>query len=398
MFKQDFPSLRDGKVAYLDSAASAQKPEVVVSAMDYIMRNGYANIHRGLYGWSQDMTQAYENVRAQVAEFIDVENKKEIIFTKNSTESINLVAQSWGRTFMKAGDEIIISETEHHANIVPWQLLRDQIGIVIKVIPISDDCKLDISAYTALLSEKTKFISIVHISNATGVINDMNEVIDIARKYNPEIKILVDGSQSVVHQNISMKDIQCDFFVFTGHKLYGPTGIGVLWGKEDILNAMPPYQGGGDMIETVTFEKTIYQKTPARFEAGTPAILEVIGLGAAIKYITDIGMDVITRHEAEITEYAQEELDKIDGITVLGRNANKVGIFSFTMDGAHPSDVAMIFDQMGVAVRTGHHCCMPLMQRLKIDGTIRASIGMYTDKDDIDRLITALKKAQEMLR
>ena len=398
MFKQDFPSLRGGKVAYLDSAASAQKPEVVVSTMDYTMRNGYANIHRGLYGWSQDMTQAYENVRAQVAEFIDVENKKEIIFTKNSTESINLVAQSWGRTFMKAGDEIIISETEHHANIVPWQLLRDQIGIVIKVIPISDDCKLDISAYTILLSEKTKFISIVHISNATGVINDMNEVIDIARKYNPEIKILVDGSQSVVHQNISMKDIQCDFFVFTGHKLYGPTGIGVLWGKEDILNAMPPYQGGGDMIETVTFEKTIYQKTPARFEAGTPAILEVIGLGAAIKYITDIGMDVITRHEAEITEYAQEELDKIDGITVLGRNANKVGIFSFTMDGAHPSDVAMIFDQMGVAVRTGHHCCMPLMQRLKIDGTIRASIGMYTDKDDIDRLITALKKAQEMLR
>lgn len=397
VFKQDFPSLRDGKVAYLDSAASAQKPEAVVSAMDYTMRNGYANIHRGLYDWSQNITQAYENVRVQVAKFIGVENKKEIIFTRNSTESINLVAQSWGRTFLKAGDEIIITETEHHANIVPWQLLRDQIGIVIKVIPISDDCELDIRAYTALLSKKTKFISIVHISNATGVINDVSEVIDIAKKYNPKIKILVDGSQSVVHQKISVKDIQCDFFVFTGHKLYGPTGIGVLWGKEDVLNAMPPYQGGGDMIETVTFEKTTYQKAPARFEAGTPAILEVIGLGSAIKYITDIGMDVVTRHEAEIAEYAQAELDKIDKITVLGRNTNKVGIFSFTMDGVHPSDVAMIFDQMGVAVRTGHHCCMPLMQRLKIDGTIRASIGMYTDKDDIDRLITALKKAQEML-
>ncbi len=397
MFKQDFPSLRDGKVAYLDSAASAQKPEAVVSAMDYTMRNGYANIHRGLYDWSQNITQAYENVRVQVAKFIGVENKKEIIFTRNSTESINLVAQSWGRTFLKAGDEIIITETEHHANIVPWQLLRDQIGIVIKVIPISDDCELDIRTYTALLSKKTKFISIVHISNATGVINDVSEVIDIAKKYNPKIKILVDGSQSVVHQKISVKDIQCDFFVFTGHKLYGPTGIGVLWGKEDVLNAMPPYQGGGDMIETVTFEKTTYQKTPARFEAGTPAILEVIGLGSAIKYITDIGMDVVTRHEAEIAEYAQAELDKIDEITVLGRNTNKVGIYSFTMDGVHPSDVAMIFDQMGVAVRTGHHCCMPLMQRLKIDGTIRASIGMYTDKDDIDRLITALKKAQEML-
>jgi len=397
VFKQDFPSLRDGKVAYLDSAASAQKPEAVVSAMDYTMRNGYANIHRGLYDWSQNITQAYENVRVQVAKFIGVENKKEIIFTRNSTESINLVAQSWGRTFLKAGDEIIITETEHHANIVPWQLLRDQIGIVIKVIPISDDCELDIRTYTALLSKKTKFISIVHISNATGVINDVSEVIDIAKKYNPKIKILVDGSQSVVHQKISVKDIQCDFFVFTGHKLYGPTGIGVLWGKEDVLNAMPPYQGGGDMIETVTFEKTTYQKTPARFEAGTPAILEVIGLGSAIKYITDIGMDVVTRHEAEIAEYAQAELDKIDEITVLGRNTNKVGIYSFTMDGVHPSDVAMIFDQMGVAVRTGHHCCMPLMQRLKIDGTIRASIGMYTDKDDIDRLITALKKAQEML-
>lgn len=397
MRKEDFPSLSDGKLAYLDSGASAQKPSAVIDAMSGVMQGGYANIHRGLYGWSQDLTQAYENARGKVAMFLGVENKNEIIFTRNATESINLVAQSWGRTFLQEGDEIIISEMEHHANIVPWQLLRDQIGIVIKVIPVLDDATLDMDAYKELLSPRTKLVSIVHISNATGVINNVAEIVSIARLHSPEIKILVDGSQSVVHKVINIPEIDCDFFVFTGHKLYGPTGVGVLWGREDILNSMPPYQGGGDMIDVVTFDHTTYKKAPARFEAGTPPIVEVIGLAAAIDYVLECGVDNISAHEDGIADYTQTQLATIDGVNVLGQNADRIGVFSLIMDGVHTSDLAMILDQMGIAVRTGHHCCMPLMQRFKVDGTVRASIGLYTDKQDIDRLVAGLKKAQEML-
>ena len=397
MRKEDFPSLSDGKLAYLDSGASAQKPSAVIDAMSGVMQGGYANIHRGLYGWSQDLTQAYENARGKVAMFLGVENKNEIIFTRNATESINLVAQSWGRTFLQEGDEIIISEMEHHANIVPWQLLRDQIGIVIKVIPVLDDATLDMDAYKELLSPRTKLVSIVHISNATGVINNVAEIVSIARLHSSEVKVLVDGSQSVVHKVINIPEIDCDFFVFTGHKLYGPTGIGVLWGREDILNSMPPYQGGGDMIDVVTFDHTTYKKAPARFEAGTPPIVEVIGLAAAINYVLECGVDNISAHEDGIADYTQTQLATIDGVNVLGQDVDRIGVFSLIMDGVHTSDIAMILDQMGVAVRTGHHCCMPLMQRFKVDGTVRASIGLYTDKQDIDRLVAGLKKAQEML-
>lgn len=308
-----------------------------------------------------------------------------------------MVAQSWGRTFLQEGDEIIISEMEHHANIVPWQLLRDQIGIVIKVIPVLDDATLDMDAYKELLSPRTRLVSIVHISNATGVINNVAEIVSIARLHSSEVKVLVDGSQSVVHKVINIPEIDCDFFVFTGHKLYGPTGIGVLWGREDILNSMPPYQGGGDMIDVVTFDHTTYKKAPARFEAGTPPIVEVIGLAAAVDYVLECGVDNISAHEDGIADYTQTQLGTIDGVNVLGQDVDRIGVFSLIMDGVHTSDIAMILDQMGVAVRTGHHCCMPLMQRFKVDGTVRASIGLYTDKQDIDRLVAGLKKAQEML-
>jgi len=397
MYKNDFPSLRNGQVTYLDTAASAQKPECVINAMSHTLTTGYANIHRGLYKWSQDLTKEYEGVRAKTAAFLGVENKNEIIFTRNSTESINLVAQSWGRKFLKEGDEVIISEMEHHANIVPWQLLRDEIGIVIKVIPVLNNATLDMDTYKSLLSPRTKMVAVVHISNATGVINNVKEINALAKSYNAEIKVLIDGSQSVVHKVIHMGDLGCDFFVFTGHKLYGPTGVGVLWGRESLLNTMPPYQGGGDMIDVVTLEKSTYKDAPARFEAGTPAILEVLGLGTAIDYISEQGIQEITSHEAEIARYAAEQLSNIDGLTVLGQNTQRIGVSSILIEGMHTSDVAMILDQMNIAVRTGHHCCMPLMQRFGIEGTIRASIGMYTDKKDIDHLVMGLKKAKEML-
>ncbi len=398
MFKKDFPSLVDNKVAYLDSAASAQKPEAVIEKMNNVLRTGYANIHRGLYDWSQDITRGYEDTRSLVGQFIGVDNKDEIVFTRNSTEAINLVAQSWGRTYLKAGDEIIISSMEHHANIIPWHLLRDAIGIVIKVIPLLPDSSLDINAYREMLSPKTKLVSVVHVSNAIGVINDVAKITEIAKSYEgSDITVMIDGSQSIVHKLIHIPDINCDFFVFTGHKLYAPTGIGVLWGKEDILNSMPPYQGGGDMIDMVTFQESSYRKTPVRFEAGTPPIVEVIGLGEAIKYINNIGMDKIIEYEDKLTEYANEELSKVLGLRILGQEANKIGVFSLILDGVHTSDVAMILDQMGIAVRTGHHCCMPLMDALGVEGTIRASIGMYNDRSDVDRLVAGLNKAREML-
>lgn len=397
MFKNDFPSLQNGQVVYLDSAASAQKPQCVIDTMSNIMKNSYANIHRGLYGWSQDLTQAYEDVRVQTAAFIGAPSKNEIVFTRNSTEAINLVAQSWGRQFLKEGDEIILSEMEHHANIVPWQLLRDQIGIVIKVIPVNDNASLDINAYKELLSPRTKMVSIVHISNATGVVNNIKEIIEIAKNYSDDVQVLIDGSQSIVHRVINISDIGCDFFVFTGHKLYGPTGVGALWGREALLNKMLPYQGGGDMIEAVTMEQSTYKSAPAKFEAGTPAILEVIGLGAAIQYMTDKGIDKIIQHEEVLSTYAQEQLSTIDGLTILGQDSDRIGVFSMVMNGVHTSDIAMVLDQMNIAVRTGHHCCMPLMQKFEIEGTVRASIGMYNDKQDIDHLVDGLQKARKML-
>lgn len=400
-YRSDFPALAvrvNGKeFAYLDTASSAQKPEMVMLAMRDLMEHSYANIHRGLYHNSMAATRAYENVRIKAAEFINAPSENEIIFARNTTEAINLVAQSWGRTFLKEGDEILLTQMEHHANIVPWQLLRDQAGIVIRIIPVNADGTLDLDAIDGLLNEKTKLVGFTHISNALGTINPAAEIVRKIKAYNPDIKILIDGSQSVVHLAVDVQALGCDFFCFTGHKIYGPTGVGVLWGRYDLLDSMPPYQGGGDMIETVTFAHTAYKKAPARFEAGTPAIVQVVGLGAAIDYIRAIGIDDIAAHEQALYRTMLEGLSVIDGIRIYGTGPAQAGIISFTLDGAHPSDIAMLLDKQGVAVRTGHHCCMPLMAHFGIDGTVRASLGLYSNEEDVTSFIKAVKKAKEML-
>ena len=394
--RADFPILESG-VAYLDTAASAQKPRAVIDAMNSFVETNYANIHRGLYKFSQESTAAYEAAREKVAGFIGAPSGEEIVFTRNATEGFNLIAQSWGTTFLKEGDEIILSEMEHHANIVPWQLLRDKIGFTIKVIPVLENGTLDLEAYKALLTEKTKLISLVHISNSLGTVNPVQAVIQTAKAFNPDIVTVIDGSQSAVHGPVNVAELNCDFFVCTGHKLYGPTGVGVLWGRGELLDAMPPYQGGGDMIEEVTFERTSYKAAPARFEAGTPAIIEAIGLGAAIDYLQGIGMDHVAAHEKNLLDEAMTKLSSFDGLRFYGTAQEKAGIISFTADWAHTSDISMILDQCNVYVRSGHHCCMPLMQRLGIDGTVRASFGLYSNSEDIDALVGGLEKAKRML-
>ena len=401
-YRQDFPIFggkMNGKpVAYLDSASSAQKPKIVLDTMRDLYENNYANIHRGLYAFSQETTNMFEAVRGKVSEFINAPSSEEIVFTRNTTEAINLVAQSWGRTNLKKGDEVLITEMEHHANIVPWQLLESQIGIVVKVVPVLDDGTLDFGAFVSLLSEKTKMVAVVHASNAFGTINPVAKIVKAAKEFDSDIMTLVDGSQSVVHGAVNVQDIGSDFFTFTGHKLYGPNGIGVLWGRADVLREMPPYQGGGDMIDTVSFkEPTTFKSAPARFEAGTPAIGEVIGLGAAIDYVSAIGMENIAEHEKRLLDIMMRELSMIDGLTYYGTAQDKVGVVSFTANWAHASDIAMILDQQGVAVRTGHHCSMPLMERFGVDATVRASLGLYSNESDIQALVSGLKKAKEML-
>jgi len=400
-FKKDFPALSQlvhGKpLVFLDSGASAQKPQIVIDALTRAYSESYANVHRGLYDFSQRKTAEFEEARNKIARFIGSPSPDQIIFTRNTTEAINLVAQSWGRTFLKAGDEILLTEMEHHANLVPWHMLRDQIGIVIKYIPVLDDGALDEDKILSLLSPRTKLMGCTHISNVLGSVNNISKIKTILSVFNPKIKLLVDGSQAVVHQTINMAALDADFYVFTGHKLYGPTGVGVLYGKREILESMPPYQGGGDMIETVTLNGSTYANIPSRFEAGTPAIAEVIALGTAIDYVSAIGMDNIAAWEHELLTYATEKLSSIEGLEILGTTEGKAGIITFTIDGCPPADVAMILDQMGIAVRTGHHCCQPLMARFGIEGSIRASIGLYNDKNDIDKLLEGLMKAKKML-
>lgn len=404
-WRNDFPVLQtrshgDKPLVFLDSAASAQKPQMVIDAMSAVLEGGYSNIHRGVYEISQNLSQAFENVRGKIASFIGAGSDKEIVFTRNSTESINLVAQSWARSSLQAGDEIIITEMEHHANIVPWQILAGQIGVVVKVVPVTQEGTLDLVKLDELLSLRTRYVGVVEISNALGTINPVKDIIKKVRAFNPKIKILIDGSQGVVHGTVDVRDMDCDFYVFTGHKLYGPTGIGVLYGKYDLLQSMPPYQGGGDMIERVSFSGTTYREAPFRFEAGTPPIVEVIGLGAAVDFLSMIGMDKIKAHEDALLAYATEKLTAIDSVTLYGPKdlRFKASVLSFSMDGVHASDIAMILDQCGVAVRNGHHCAMPLMEALGVGGTVRASIAMYTDKADIDAFIDALHKVEELFR
>lgn len=398
--RDNFPALKNtmnGKpLVFLDSAASAQKPQSVIGAISAVYKSGYANIHRGLYRYSQDLTERFEGVRVKVARFIGAGSEREIIFTRNATEGINLVAQSWGRTFLKAGDEVILTAMEHHANIVPWQLLQDQVGIVIKVIPVDAQGLLDMEVYKRTLSGKTKLVSVAHVSNVLGTVNPVKEITALAKAHNPDIKVLVDGSQAVVHGAVDVRDIGCDFYVFTGHKLYGPTGVGVLYGKADVLASMPPYQGGGDMIDTVSFSGTVYKEAPYRFEAGTPAIAEIIGLGAAVDYMRSVPVDSMMAHEHELLSYLTESLEDIEGVRIYGRVPDKAPVVSFSVDKVHHSDIAMVLDQMGIAVRAGHHCCMPLMETYGIEGTVRASIGLYTNRNDIDQLIRGIMKVKEL--
>ena len=396
--RADFPILASEfngyPLTFLDSGASAQKPECVLRRMDDVYRRSYANVHRGAYTLSQAATGYYEGARKTVARYLNARSDDEIVFTHNVTAAINLVAHSYGRRFMERGDEVIISQMEHHANIVPWQLLRDEIGIELKVAPIDEAGNLLLDQLAEMFSHKTKLVSLTHVSNVLGTIVPIKKVIDLAHER--DIPVLIDGAQGIVHTRVDVQDLDAEFNAFTGHKLYGPSGIGVLYGKKDLLNTMPPYQGGGDMIERVTFEKTTYRDAPARFEAGTPPFVEAAGLAAAIDYVDEIGMENISSHEQELLNYATERLNEVDGITIYGEAQHKAGIISFTLDKVHPHDIATIVDSRGVSVRAGHHCAQPLMDWYGVAATTRASFGMYSNKQDVDALVDGLKYVKEI--
>ena len=383
-------------LVYFDNAATSQKPIQVIDALVHYYTHYNANIHRGLHTLADKATAAYEAARVAVQEFIGATFHEEIIFTKGTTESINLVARSWGSAFLQKGDEIIISSLEHHANIVPWQMIAEERGAILKVIPMDDDGRLDMGAYSNMLSEKTKFVSIVHVSNALGIINPVEEIIALAHEKNA--LVLLDGAQSSVHLDIDVKKLDCDFYVFSGHKIYGPTGVGVLYGKRALLEMMPPFLGGGEMIKEVTFEKTTYNDLPFKFEAGTPNIADVIVMKPAIEFINKYGKSNIRAHEEELLAYATGKLKEIAGLKIIGDVENKVSVISFVIEGVHPQDLAILLDNQGIAVRTGHHCAQPLMQRLGIVGTTRVSFAAYNTLAEIDVLVAALHKSLKMLR
>ena len=396
--RKDFPILAQEinghPLAFLDSGASPQKPEAVLQRMEHMYRHEYANVHRGAYSLSQAATDQYENARQTVASYLNAATDEEIIFTRNVTSSINLVAHCYGREYLTAGDEVIITHMEHHANIVPWQLLREAVGIDLKVIPIDDSGNLLLDKFEELLSPRTKLVAVTHISNVLGTVLPIEDIIRLAHGY--DARVLIDGAQGIMHSRVDVQDLDVDFYAFTGHKLYGPSGIGVLYGKKDILNSMPPYEGGGDMIDRVTFEETTYRETPARFEAGTPAIVEAAGLAAAVEYVESIGIERIAAHEKVILDYATSKLSAIDGLRIYGEAENKAGVISFTLEGVHPHDISTIIDSRGVAARAGHHCAQPLMDRFDLAATARASLGMYNNKADIDQLVDALKFAKDI--
>ncbi len=381
------------ELAFLDTAASAQKPKQVLAAIEDCYAQHYANIHRGVSKLSQEATMAYEGARKTVAEFINAD-EREIIFTRNATESINLVASTWGRQNLKAGDVVLLSELEHHANIVPWHMLRDELGIELRIIPMTDEGGITLDAFKSVLDDKVKLLAITHMSNALGTCPPVAEMVKLCKAKG--ITTLVDGCQAVIHNIVDVKALGCDFFVFSGHKLYGPTGIGVLFGRYDLLEAMPPYQGGGDMIRTVTFDKVTYVPAPGKFEAGTPHIAGAVGLAAAIDYLNSYGRENIFAYEDELYAYATEQLQSIEGLTLYGTDVSRKAVLSFAVDGIHPHDMGTILDQYGVCVRAGHHCAQPLMKRLGVPATTRASVGIYNNKADVDRLVKAINKAKEL--
>ena len=380
-------------LAFLDTAASAQKPKQVLAAIEDCYAQHYANIHRGVYKLSQEATIAYEGARKTVAEFVNAD-EREIIFTRNATESINLVASAWGRKNLKAGDVVLLSELEHHANIVPWSMLRDELGIELRVIPMTDEGGITLEAFDSALCDKVKLLAITHMSNALGTCPPVAEMVKICKAKG--ITTLVDGCQAVIHNIVDVKALGCDFYVFSGHKLYGPSGIGVLYGRYELLDAMPPYQGGGDMIRTVTFEKVTYAPAPGKFEAGTPHIAGAVGLAAAIDYLNSYGRENIFAYEDDLFDYATKQLQSIEGLTLYGTDASRKAVLSFAVDGIHPHDMGTILDQYGVCVRAGHHCAQPLMKRLGVPATTRASIGIYNTKADVDALVNAINKAKEL--
>jgi cysteine desulfurase/selenocysteine lyase len=397
--RQDFPGLHqsvNGKpLVYLDNGATSQVPQVVVDAITRFNLFDRANIHRGVHTLSQRATVAYDEVRGKAAQFLGASDVREIVFTSGTTGGINLVASTWGWANLHEGDEIIVSGMEHHSNIVPWQMLCERSGAKLKVIPVTPTGELDLDAYEALLSERTRLVSIVHVSNALGTINPVRQIVD--RAHEVGAMVLLDGAQATPHMSVNVVDLDCDFYVFSGHKVFGPTGVGVLWARAELLEAMPPYQGGGDMILSVSFDKTVYNDIPYKFEAGTPNIGGVIGLGAALDYVAEIGMDRIAAYEERLSAYALAGLQSIEGLRLIGTAPHRAGVFSFVVDGAHPTDIGTLLDFEGIAIRTGHHCAQPLMDFFGVSATARVSLAFYNTQHEIDLLLKALRKSLRLL-
>jgi cysteine desulfurase/selenocysteine lyase len=396
--RKDFPVLHqlvNGKpLVYLDNGATSQKPQCVIDALVRYYTTDNANVHRGVHTLSQRATDDYENARSKIRSFLNAASDQEIIYTKGTTESINLVAQTFGKQHIGPGDEIIVSNMEHHSNIVPWQILCEEKGSKLRVVPIDDSGELLVDEFEAMLGPRTKLVSITHVSNALGTIVPAKRIVELAHAQG--VPVLLDGAQAVPHMRVDVRSLDCDFYVFSGHKLFGPTGIGVLYGKAELLDSMPPYQGGGEMIKSVTFEKTLYADLPYKFEAGTPNIAGAIGLGEAIDYVEALGFDRIMAHEQELLDYGARALSSIEGVQIIGTAAHKSGILSFIMDGVHPHDIGTILDAEGIAVRTGHHCAQPVMDRFQIPATARASLAMYNTKEDIDALVLGIDRVIEV--
>ncbi|MBR6132400.1 MAG: cysteine desulfurase [Bacteroidales bacterium] len=399
MNREDFPILEQQvykkPLVYLDNAATTQKPQVVIDAMKRYYETINSNIHRGVHCLSQQATEEFEKARRCVQQFINAAHDYEVIFTRGATESINLVASCFGRTFIGEGDEIIISAMEHHSNIVPWQFLCEERGAKLKVLPFDDDGVLCLDQLESLITPRTKIVAVTHVSNTLGTCNPVAEIIRIAHAHS--VPVMLDGAQAVAHQPVDVQALDCDFYCFSGHKMYGPMGIGVMYGKEAWLNQMKPYQGGGEMISTVTFEKTTYNELPFKFEAGTPAVGDAIGLRTAIEYMQQIGIQNIARHEEELLQYATEKLQQINGLRIYGRAPHKAAVISFLIGNLHPYDVGVLLDHQGVAVRTGHHCTQPIMDRFGIPGTVRASFALYNTREEVDALVAAVERATNML-
>ncbi|MGZ8391330.1 MAG: SufS family cysteine desulfurase [Gemmatimonadales bacterium] len=396
--REDFPILRQrirGKpLVYLDNAATSQKPQVVIDAVTRFYAAENANIHRGVHYLSERASVAYDEAREKVARFLNAGSSREVIFTRGTTEGINLVAQTYGRTRLKPGDDIVITAMEHHSNIVPWQLLCEQTGATLRAAPINDEGELDLEAFERLLGERTRLVAVVHVSNALGTINPIKRLVELAHARG--IPVLVDGAQAAPHLPVDVRDLDCDFFVFSGHKVFGPTGVGVLYGREALLERMPPYQGGGDMVETVTLQRSTWAPLPAKFEAGTPMIAEVLGLGAALDYVNGVGLNAIAAWEHELLRYATERIRRIEGIRLIGTAREKASVLGFVLEGVHPHDIGTVLDDAGVAIRAGHHCAQPVMERFGVPATARASFAFYNTREEVDALADGLLTVKKM--